>query len=114
VFCEQKDKETAMEKSSGSAPALGTDIRPEDEQLGLTANTLYGLQHVLTMYGGIVAVPLVMANAAGMSASDTGLLITACLFMGGLATLLQTLGIPFFGSRLRWCRACPSRAWPPW
>ena len=89
-----------MEKSSGNAPALGTDIRPEDEQLGLTANTLYGLQHVLTMYGGIVAVPLVMANADGMSAADTGLLITACLFMGGLATLLQTLGIPFFGSRL--------------
>ncbi|MCO5337263.1 nucleobase:cation symporter-2 family protein [Delftia tsuruhatensis] len=89
-----------MEKSSGNAPALGADIRPEDEQLGLTANTLYGLQHVLTMYGGIVAVPLVMANAAGMSAADTGLLITACLFMGGLATLLQTLGIPFFGSRL--------------
>jgi xanthine permease len=100
AFCEQEDKETAMEKSSGNAPALGTDIRPEDEQLGLTANTLYGLQHVLTMYGGIVAVPLVMANAAGMSAADTGLLITACLFMGGLATLLQTLGIPFFGSRL--------------
>src|SRR5256885_3356984 len=24
----------------------------------------------------------------------------SCLFMGGLATLLQTLGIPFFGSRL--------------
>ena len=47
-----------MEKSSGNAPALGADIRPEDEQLGLTANTLYGLQHVLTMYGGIVAVPL--------------------------------------------------------
>ncbi|MEQ6435998.1 nucleobase:cation symporter-2 family protein [Comamonas sp. w2-DMI] len=88
-----------MEKKNDASPAIAA-IRPEDEKLGLTANVLYGFQHVLTMYGGIVAVPLVMANAAGMSAADTGLLITACLFMGGLATLLQTLGIPFFGSRL--------------
>jgi xanthine/uracil permease len=61
---------------------------------------MYGLQHVLTMYGGIVAVPLIVAEAAGMSAADAGLLVTACLFMGGVATLLQTLGIPFFGCRL--------------
>ncbi len=89
-----------MDKMAGKSPAPDACVRPEDEQLGLVANLLYGLQHVLTMYGGIVAVPLVMANAAGMSASDTGLLITACLFVGGIATLLQTLGIPFFGSRL--------------
>ena len=31
--------------------------RPEDENLGVGANMAYGLQHVLTMYGGIVAVP---------------------------------------------------------
>jgi xanthine permease len=74
--------------------------RPEDENLGLGANLMYGLQHVLTMYGGIVAVPLIVAEAAGMSAADAGLLVTACLFMGGVATLLQTLGIPFFGCRL--------------
>jgi xanthine permease len=74
--------------------------RPEDENLGVGANLMYGLQHVLTMYGGIVAVPLIVAEAAGMSAADAGLLVTACLFMGGVATLLQTLGMPFFGCRL--------------
>lgn len=74
--------------------------RPEDENLGIGANLVYGLQHVLTMYGGIVAVPLIIAEAAGMSAADAGLLVTACLFMGGVATLLQTLGLPFFGCRL--------------
>ncbi|CAM4168468.1 Xanthine/uracil permease [Comamonas aquatilis] len=74
--------------------------RPEDENLGVAANLMYGLQHVLTMYGGIVAVPLIVAEAAGMSAADAGLLVTACLFMGGVATLLQTLGLPFFGCRL--------------
>ena len=84
--------------TNSTVPA--SELRPEDEKLGLGANLAYGLQHILTMYGGIVAVPLIVAEAAGMSAADAGLLITACLFMGGVATLLQTLGIPFFGSRL--------------
>ncbi|MDQ0318495.1 xanthine permease [Pararhizobium capsulatum DSM 1112] len=73
---------------------------PEDERLSIGANIAYGLQHVLTMYGGIVAVPLILGQAAGLSANDTGLLITASLFAGGLATILQTMGLPFFGSRL--------------
>ncbi|WP_397453331.1 nucleobase:cation symporter-2 family protein [Pseudomonas sp. NA-150] len=74
--------------------------RPEDENLGIGANLAYGLQHVLTMYGGIVAVPLILGQAAGLSPADIGLLIAASLFAGGLATLLQTLGIPFFGCQL--------------
>ncbi|WP_242487476.1 MULTISPECIES: nucleobase:cation symporter-2 family protein [unclassified Pseudomonas] len=79
---------------------LDSQPRPEDENLGLGANMAYGLQHVLTMYGGIVAVPLIVGQAAGLSAAEIGLLIAASLFAGGLATLLQTLGIPFFGCRL--------------
>lgn len=74
--------------------------RPEDENLGIGANLAYGLQHVLTMYGGIVAVPLILGQAAGLSPSEIGMLIAASLFAGGLATLLQTLGIPFFGCQL--------------
>ncbi|WP_100933472.1 nucleobase:cation symporter-2 family protein [Pseudomonas plecoglossicida] len=74
--------------------------RPEDENLGVGANVAYGLQHVLTMYGGIVAVPLIIGQAAGLAPADVGLLIAASLFAGGLATLLQTLGIPFFGCQL--------------
>jgi len=74
--------------------------RPEDENLGIGANMAYGLQHVLTMYGGIVAVPLIVGQAAGLSPAEIGLLIAASLFAGGLATLLQTLGVPFFGCKL--------------
>ncbi|NIE75166.1 purine permease [Pantoea sp. Tr-811] len=74
--------------------------RPEDENLGLGANFAYGLQHVLTMYGGMIAVPLIIGQAAGLSSTDVGMLIAASLFAGGLATLLQTLGVPFFGCRL--------------
>ncbi|MBB3904013.1 xanthine permease [Methylobacterium brachythecii] len=77
-----------------------TGQNPEDERLGVCANLAYGLQHVLTMYGGIVAVPLILGQAAGLSSNDVGLLVTASLFTGGLATILQTIGLPFFGSRL--------------
>lgn len=77
-----------------------TPQRPEDENLGIGSNLLYGLQHVLTMYGGIVAVPLIVGQAAGLSPADIGLLIAASLFVGGAATLLQTLGLPFFGCQL--------------
>lgn len=88
---------SAMNDRSAVASA---GARPEDENLGIGANLAYGLQHVLTMYGGIVAVPLILGQAAGLSPSEIGLLIAASLFAGGLATLLQTLGLPFFGCQL--------------
>lgn len=81
-------------------PGTSAAQRPEDENLGLGANLAYGLQHVLTMYGGIVAVPLILGQAAGLNPAEIGLLIAASLFAGGLATLLQTLGLPFFGCQL--------------
>jgi xanthine permease len=74
--------------------------RPEDERLPLGATIGYGIQHVLTMYGGIIAPPLIIGQIAGLKPDQIGVLIAACLFMGGLATILQTVGIPFFGSQL--------------
>lgn len=85
-----------MTTSTSTSPVQ----RPEDENLGLGANLAYGLQHVLTMYGGIVAVPLILGQAAGLNGAEIGMLIAASLFAGGLATLLQTLGLPFFGCQL--------------
>jgi xanthine permease len=75
-------------------------VRPEDQRLPIGSTFAYGFQHVLTMYGGIIAPPLIIGAAAGMSSQDIGLLIAACLFVGGLATILQTVGIRFFGSQL--------------
>jgi len=55
-----------------TTPTRATDAataqRPEDENLGLGANLAYGFQHVLTMYGGIIAVPLIIGEAAGLPA----------------------------------------------
>ncbi|NOJ58829.1 nucleobase:cation symporter-2 family protein [Arthrobacter sp. 260] len=74
--------------------------RPEDERLPLGRSFTYGLQHVLTMYGGIIAVPLIVGSAAGMTQDEIALLIASCLFIGGIATILQSYGLPFFGSQL--------------
>ncbi len=74
--------------------------RPEDNWLGVGPSLAYGMQHVLTMYGGIVAVPLIIGQAAGLTPDEIGVLIAAALFMGGAATLLQTMGVPFFGCQL--------------
>ncbi|MDV8149999.1 nucleobase:cation symporter-2 family protein [Arthrobacter sp. B10-11] len=89
-------------KTAAASAATGRkqSDRPEDQRLPLGSTFAYGFQHVLTMYGGIIAPPLIIGAAAGMSSQDIGLLIAACLFVGGLATILQTIGIPFFGSKL--------------
>lgn len=78
----------------------GSTSRPEDQKLPLGSTFAYGLQHVLTMYGGIIAPPLIIGPVAGLTAAEIGALVTACLFMGGLATLLQTIGVKWFGSQL--------------
>jgi len=94
----RKEGENALEHPATARTKIA--LRPEDERLSLFANLAYGIQHILTMYGGIVAVPLIVGQAAGLSASDIGLLITASLFAGGAATILQTIGLPFFGCQL--------------
>lgn len=85
---------------SANAKGRPPPRRPEDARMGIGSSFAYGFQHVLTMYGGIIAVPLIIGQAAGLSAADTGLLIAAALFMCGLATLLQSLGVPYFGAQL--------------
>ena len=83
-----------------AAHVKSTTLRPEDERLPLGKTIAYGLQHVLTMYGGIIAPPLIIGGAAGLTPEQIGVLVASCLFVGGLATILQTVGIPFFGAQL--------------
>ncbi|WP_425806867.1 nucleobase:cation symporter-2 family protein [Desulfitobacterium sp. Sab5] len=79
---------------------MGNAKHPVDEILPGGKLFLYGLQHVLAMYAGAVAVPLIIAAAAGLTKAQTAFLINADLFTCGLATLLQTLGIWKLGIRL--------------
>ncbi|SDM74206.1 xanthine permease [Geodermatophilus siccatus] len=80
--------------------AAGTGGHPVDEVLPPGPMVAYGLQHVLSMYAGVVAVPIIIGTALGLSTQQTTYLISAGLFMSGLATLLQTLGVWRIGARL--------------
>ncbi|GAA1201517.1 nucleobase:cation symporter-2 family protein [Prauserella alba] len=92
-------KKTSRDAQSRRTPPSSSE-RPEDERLPLGKLATFGLQHVLTMYGGLIAVPLIVGGAAGLSPDRTAVLVTASLFIGGLATLLQSVGLPFLGSKL--------------
>ncbi|HWR41750.1 nucleobase:cation symporter-2 family protein [Sporomusa sp.] len=61
---------------------------------------IYGLQHVLAMYAGAVAVPLIIANAIGLTKEQLIFLINADLFTCGIATLIQTLGFGNMGIKI--------------
>ncbi len=58
------------------------------------------LQHVLVMYAGAVAVPLIVGRALGLKPEEVAFLISADLFACGLATLIQSAGVFGFGIRL--------------
>ncbi|NIV18746.1 MAG: purine permease [Woeseiaceae bacterium] len=58
-----------------------------------------GLQHVLAMFVGNVAVPLIIANAIDLPAAQTILLVQAAMFVAGIATIAQALGFGPIGAR---------------
>jgi NCS2 family nucleobase:cation symporter-2 len=78
-----------------------TTLHPVDEILPAGKLAAMGLQHVLVMYAGAVAVPLIIGRALKLSPEDVAFLISADLFCCGLVTLIQSLGATqWFGIRL--------------
>src|SRR6202451_4331646 len=77
-----------------------------DQTESLPRLLCYGLQHVLVMYAGTVAVPLILGTALQFTPMQVIALISADLFTSGLATLLQTIGWWKFGARLPLIQGC--------
>ncbi|MFC3084814.1 nucleobase:cation symporter-2 family protein [Tabrizicola soli] len=76
-------------------------VHPVDEVLAPPKLFTLGLQHVLVMYAGAVAVPLIVGRALKLEPADVAFLISADLFVCGLVTLIQSLGATqWFGIRL--------------
>jgi len=77
------------------------DVHPVDELLPSGRLAALGLQHVLVMYAGAVAVPLIIGRALKLSPEQVAMLISADLFCCGIVTLIQSLGLTqWFGIRL--------------
>jgi uric acid transporter len=78
-----------------------TPVHPIDEILPAPRLAALGLQHVLVMYAGAVAVPLIVGRALKLSPEQVTMLISADLFCCGLVTLIQALGATqWFGIKL--------------
>ena len=76
-------------------------VHPVDERLPTGRLAALGLQHVLVMYAGAIAVPLIVGRALKLSPEQVAMLISADLFCCGLVTLIQSLGVTrYFGIRL--------------
>lgn len=73
---------------------------PVDEVLKPAPMLVYGLQHVMSMYAGVVAVPFIVGSALKLSFADLSYLLAATLLVSGLATLIQTLGVKWIGAKL--------------
>ncbi|KAA8889503.1 purine permease [Nocardia colli] len=58
------------------------------------------VQHVIVAYSGMVTLPLVIGLGIGLSPAQITTLVTANVFVSGLATLLQTLGLFNVGVKL--------------
>ncbi|MFI5446953.1 nucleobase:cation symporter-2 family protein [Polaromonas sp. UC242_47] len=80
---------------------MTSSVHPVDERLPAGKLTALGLQHVLVMYAGAVAVPLIVGRALKLSPEQVAMLISADLFCCGIVTLIQALGATqWFGIRL--------------
>lgn len=73
---------------------------PVDELLPPAKLIPLGLQHVLVMYAGSVAVPLIVGRALKLPPEQIAVLVNADLFACGIATLIQSVGVGPFGIRL--------------
>lgn len=81
--------------------ARGEDLHPVDQVPKAAVLTTMALQHVLIMYTGAVAVPLVFGAALELDQATIGFLISADLLVCGIITIVQSVGVTrFFGIRL--------------
>lgn len=76
-------------------------------------SAVLGLQHLLAMYAGAVAVPLLIGTGLGFNEAQMTYLISIDIFMCGIATLLQLTVNKFFGIGLPVVLGCAIQAVAP-
>ncbi len=71
-----------------------------NKKLPLNQSIPLGIQHVLAMFAGNITVPIIIAGIFGQTPEQKIFLIQMALFVAGVATIIQTVGIGKVGSRL--------------
>ncbi|WP_124059097.1 nucleobase:cation symporter-2 family protein [Vaginisenegalia massiliensis] len=71
-----------------------------EDQPPLGISFILAFQHILAAFAGIVAVPLVVCSALGLSVEQTSMMVSATIFASGITTVLQSKGLGPIGSRV--------------
>ena len=79
---------------------VGRAFYPVDAKLNVFQIFVFGLQHVLSMFVGIITPPLVVSGALGLNLEQSAFLVSMALLASGIGTLVQTHGIGPVGSRM--------------
>ena len=75
-------------KPSAENPKGGSN-----KKLPLNQSIPLGIQHVLAMFAGNITVPIIIAGIFGQTPEQKIFLIQMALFVAGVATIIQTVGI---------------------
>ena len=89
------DSSQMIKEAKNSGLLYQIDDRPE-----LKLSVLLGFQHIVAAFGGIVAVPLVVSSAIGFDIQSTAMMVSAAIFVAGIATVIQARGLGKVGSKL--------------
>ena len=80
---------------------MTTSTQPVDEILPSGKLFTLGLQHVLVMYAGAIAVPYIIGGFLNLSQPEVAYLVSADLFACGIVSMIQSFGLSkWFGVRL--------------
>ena len=71
-----------------------------DDKPSISSQILLGLQNIFAAFGGIIAVPLVLAGALGLDAKTSTTVISATILASGIATIIQSRRIGPVGARV--------------
>jgi xanthine permease len=74
-----------------------------DDKLPLPSLFIFGVQHVLALFSGLVAVPLIVGSALQLPSHEITILVQGSLITSGAGTLVQCLGVGRLGARLPIC-----------
>ena len=76
-------------------------IHSYKNKVSFSTNFIMGIQHLLTMVPGSIAVPLILGNVMGLDTKTTSFLVAANLFTSAIAILIQVYGFgKLIGSKL--------------
>ena len=96
---EQAGSTMAGEGERSGVPLLKLRYALEDKP-GVVATALFGVQHVLVMFTGMIAAPLVIGQLLDLPPELRTNMLTGVMLGCGIGTTVSALGFGFVGARL--------------